>query len=296
MRRLIVNADDFGMTPGINRAIVAGVTRGIVTSTTLMATARAFDDAVAQVRTLKTLNANVSIGCHIILLDGLPVLPPERVSSLLQSSSGASQAEFRIKLTDFGRAALTGKLQSEQIEAEASAQIQRIQQAGIAASHVDCHKHAHMFPAVLPPVLRAAKARGIEAIRNPFGELFPAPVGQVLRNPKFWRRAAELGVLRGFASNFKRRVKEHGLKTPDGSVGVLDTGTLDLASFLSIVENLPEGTWEFVCHPGYHDADLDQVRTRLRQSRETELVVLTSPEARASLERRGVELISYHDL
>jgi predicted glycoside hydrolase/deacetylase ChbG (UPF0249 family) len=69
-----------------------------------------------------------------------------------------------------------------------------------------------------------------------------------------------------------------------------------LGSFLSIVENLPDGTWEFVCHPGYNDDELDQVRTRLRHSRETELALLTSPDARSALERRGIELISYHQL
>jgi predicted glycoside hydrolase/deacetylase ChbG (UPF0249 family) len=293
---LIVNADDFGMTRGVNRAIIEAATTGVITSTTLMATARAFEDAVAQVPKLNAMPANVSIGCHVILLDGTPVLPPERVASLLQSSSAESDAEFRIKLTDFARAALTGKLQAEQVEAEASAQIERIQSAGVAVSHIDCHKHAHMFPAVLQPLLRAAKGRNVTAIRNPFGKLFPVPVGQVLRNPKFWRRAAELGVLRSFTSDFKRQVEAHRLKTPDGSVGVLDTGTLDLGSFLSIVENLPDGTWEFVCHPGYNDDELDQVRTRLRHSRETELALLTSPDARSALERRGIELISYHQL
>jgi len=71
---------------------------------------------------------------------------------------------------------------------------------------------------------------------------------------------------------------------------------LDPTYFTSIAENLPEGTWEFVCHPGYNDADLDQLRTRLRQSREQELEVLTSPEAKVALQRCGIELISYNDL
>jgi predicted glycoside hydrolase/deacetylase ChbG (UPF0249 family) len=111
-----------------------------------------------------------------------------------------------------------------------------------------------------------------------------------------WRRVAELGILRQFVAGFRQEVEAFGLRTPDGSVGVLDTGSLDLDSFLLIVETLPEGTWEFVCHPGYNDAELDQVRTRLRQSRETELGVLTSPAACEALARRGIQLISYHEL
>jgi len=77
---------------------------------------------------------------------------------------------------------------------------------------------------------------------------------------------------------------------------VLATGSLDLKLFTTMIDNMPEGTWEFVCHPGYNDAELDNVRTRLRQSREQELQLLTSPEAKDLLQRRGIELISYHEL
>ena len=288
-----MNADDFGMTPGVNRAIVEASGQGIITSTTLMATARAFDDAVAQAG---RLGPRVSIGCHVVLLDGTPALPPSMVPTLLDPLSRDRAPEFRAKLNDFASASFTGRLNPLEVESEAAAQMHRLQDAGIQLSHFDCHKHAHMFPAVLRPLLRAAKSRGIAAVRNPFGRLVPLPVTRILRNPRLWRRVAELGILGSFAANFKREVERHGLRTPDGSVGVLNTGSLDQQSFLLIVDSLPEGIWEFVCHPGYNDAELDQVRTRLRQSRETELAVLTSPDARAALERRGIELINYREL
>ena len=281
------------MTRGINRAIVEASKQGIVSSTTLMATARAFDDAVQQAQNLP---GNFSVGCHVILLDGLPILPPNRVSSLLQQGPNGSSPEFRVKINDFAGAALTGKIKPEEVEAEATAQMRRLRDAGIQPSHFDCHKHAHMFPAVLQPLLRAGRVCGITAVRNPFGRLFPVPFDHLLRNPKMWRRIAEVGFLRKFATNFRRQVEAFRLRTTDGSVGVVDTGSLDLKSFLMIIETLPEGTWEFVCHPGYNDAELDQVRTRLRQSRETELAVLTSPEARDTLRRRAIQLISYHEL
>ena len=279
------------MTRGINRAIAEASSKGVVTSTTLMATAHAYGDAL---NTISSLSPKVSIGCHVILLDGNPALPAANVPSLLQPK--ANTREFRVQLNDFARAAVSGNLDADEIEAEASAQIQRIQDSGVKVSHFDCHKHAHMFPAVLKPLLQAARNRGVTAVRNPFGKLFPLPFGRLVRNPSLWKRVAELGVLRSFAARFKREVDRHGLHTPDGSIGVLDTGTLDLESFLVIIDTLPEGTWEFVCHPGYNDAELDHVRTRLRQSRETELAVLTSPEARSALERRGISLISYFDL
>ena len=77
---------------------------------------------------------------------------------------------------------------------------------------------------------------------------------------------------------------------------VISTGALDLRLFEAIIGCIPEGTWEFVCHPGYNDADLAGVRTRLRESRARELEVLTSADARLVLQQRGIELISFHDL
>ena len=84
--------------------------------------------------------------------------------------------------------------------------------------------------------------------------------------------------------------------TPDGTVGIVATGAMDASLFESIVNSLPEGTWELVCHPGYNDADLGSIRTRLRESRAQELEILTSPEARKILAHSGVRLISYREL
>ena len=293
MRRLIVNADDFGLTTGVNRAIAEAHEHGIVTSATLMANSQAFAGAV---ETTKSLGAGdtFSVGCHVVLLDGAPLSPPDKVPTLLQSGNGS--ARFRDSLNDFVIASLRRKLNPEEVEAEASAQIARLQAAGVEPSHFDTHKHAHMFPAILRPLLRAARARGVKAVRNPFGQVWPLPLASLLRTRHVWTRFAQLNVLRNFAKSFRREVEAHGLRTTDGSLGVLATGVLDMALFTAIIESVPDGTWEFVCHPGYSDADLDSVRTRLRQSREQELALLTSPEAKELLRRRGIQLISYHEL
>lgn len=296
MRRLIVNADDFGLTAGVNRAIVEAQQQGIVTSATLMANARAFDQAAEFARTLAAKAASFSVGCHVVLLDGDPLLSPARVTSLLQPGAENGNRRLREKLSGFAVAALAGKLDAAEIEAEATAQMRLIQSAGIRLSHFDAHKHAHIFPKVLSPLLRAAKSLGVPAVRNPFGRVFPLPMTKLLGRRQIWTRFAEMSVLRGFAASFREKVREHGLRTTDGSFGVLVTGILDLDLFITIADAMPEGTWEFVCHPGYHDAELDRVQTRLRQSRAQELEVLTSPEARQALERRGIQLISYHEL
>jgi chitin disaccharide deacetylase len=297
VRRLIINADDFGLTEGVNRAIAEAQSQGIVTSATMMANSRAFPEAVAVARSLAAGGGRFSAGCHVVLIDGAPVLPPDRVITLLDPSAhNNGTRRLRESLNDFAIASFRHKLIPEEIEAEAGAQIERIQLEGIQPSHFDTHKHAHMFPAVLRPLLRAARSHNIRAVRNPFGQVWPLPLSSLLRTRQVWTRFAQLNVLRNFAARFRREVEAHGLRTTDGSLGVLVTGVLDLKLFTAIIENLPNGTWEFVCHPGYNDVALDEVRTRLRESRQQELQLLTSPEAKELLRRNEVDLISYHEL
>jgi hopanoid biosynthesis associated protein HpnK len=290
VRRLIVNADDFGFTAGVNRAIVEAHTRGIVTSSTLMANGRAFEDAVRMARSVPRL----SVGCHVMLIDGEPVLDAKRLPSI--TSAHFNGARFRDGLQSFAARALAGRLDPGEIEAEASAQIRKLQSAGIAVSHVDTHKHTHLFPAVLRPLLRAARAWGVPAIRNPFGPSKPLKSSELLKRPNLWTRYAEVRILRALATKFRDAAKREGLATPEGTLGIVVTGALDEKLFRGIAAIVPEGTWEFVCHPGYNDDDLKSANTRLRESRETELRVLTMPEARDLLLQQGIELISYRDL
>jgi len=290
VRRLIVNADDFGFTSGVNRAIVEAHTRGVVTSATLMANGPAFAEAAQLAKTLPQL----SIGCHVVLIDGTPVLAPDQVSSL--TDGRGNTASFRDGLKTFAARAITGHLSPDEIEAEAAAQIRRLQSCGIAVSHVDTHKHTHLFPAVLRPLLRAAAACGVRALRNPFGPRRPWRSSQMLARPGLWTRYAELRFLRHFAAKFREAVERESFVTPDGTLGIEVTGVLDETLFRAIAEDMPEGTWEFVCHPGYNDAELRAAKTRLRQSRETELHALTLPQAREALHRNGIALISYRDL
>jgi hopanoid biosynthesis associated protein HpnK len=289
VRRLIVNADDFGYTAGVNRAIAEAHTRGIVTSSTLMASGAAFDDAVRLAVQLPKL----SVGCHVVLIDGQPVLDRTRLRSITSKNSGSPR--FGSGLKSFAARALSGRLDPEEIEAETAAQIHKVQSAGITVSHLDSHKHTHLFPAVLRPMLRAAHSCGIRAIRNPFGPRKPLKSGELLARPSLWTRYAEVRILRALAGKFSDTVKNHGFQTPDGTLGIVVTGALDEQLFRAIAGVIPEGTWEFVCHPGYNDAELQRVNTRLRESRETELQLLTMPSVRKLLAEQDIALISYRD-
>jgi len=270
----------------VNRAIGEAHTRGVVTSSTLMANGPAFDEAVQ----LASAMPKLSVGCHVVLIDGAPVLRGDRIPTLSNSN------RFRNNLKMFAARAIAGRMDNGEIIAETYAQIRKIQSAGITVSHIDTHKHTHLFPRILRPVLQAAKAAGVRGVRNPFGPRLPLRSSQLLARPSLWTRVAEVRVLSRFAGNFREAVDREGFKTPDGTLGIEVTGTLDETLFQAIARRIPEGTWEFVCHPGYNDADLKAAKTRLRESRETELQVLTLPTARDLLAADGVELISYREL
>jgi chitin disaccharide deacetylase len=286
VRRLIVNADDFGFTSGVNRAIVEAHTHGVVTSSTLMANSRAFTEAAELTKT----TPNLSIGCHVVLTDGEPVLAPEQLLSITSGS------KFHDGMAAFAARAIAGNMDANEITAEATAQMRKIQSTGIVVSHFDTHKHTHLFPKILRPLLHAAAACGVRALRNPFGPRRPLRSSQLLARPNLWTRYAEMQVLNRFAAKFRDAVDRQGFITPDGTLGIEVTGALDETLFHAIARSIPEGTWEFVCHPGYNDADLQSAKTRLRESREIELRVLTLPAARQALSREGIELISYRDL
>jgi predicted glycoside hydrolase/deacetylase ChbG (UPF0249 family) len=293
LRRLIINADDFGLTSGVNRAIIEGSARGIITSSTLMANGPAFDDAV----TLSRANPKLGIGCHVILAGSHPssMLTGAKISSLVENRDSESP-RFYNSMFGFARRALTGTLDPSQIEEEATAQIRKLQAAGIAITHFDTHKHTHLFPQVLRPLLKAAKICGVRALRNPFPPASPLPASLLLSRPGLWKRHAQVRVLSRFSRSFYAEVRTAGLVTTDGTLGVVITGSLNTELFRAVVENLPEGTWEFVTHPGYNDAELQKAETRLLESRVQELEVLTSPAAREALDFHKVELINFGNL
>lgn len=276
MGRLIVNADDFGLTSGVNRAVTELHAAGVLTSTTLMARERATDEAIG----IGLATRSLGVGCHVVLIDGAPVLPAQQIPSLIEARTG----RFPYSLGTFLARLFSGRMRAAEIEAEAAAQIALLQGRGLRLTHIDTHKHTHMFPAVLRPLLRAARAAGIAAVRNPF-----EPVWAMRATPRapLVRRTEET-LLRRFEPTLRKIIAEEGFTTTDGTLAVVGTGSLDALMVRSLLARLPAGTWELVTHPGYADTDLKQIRTRLQGSRAIEMEAL-----RTIKEFPGVELISY---
>jgi hopanoid biosynthesis associated protein HpnK len=279
--RLIINADDFGLTPGINRAILELHQAGVLTSATLMANGPAFDDAIAIAHT----NPALGVGCHVVLTDGIPLSPPQSIPTLL----GPDGKNFRPTLSSFLIAALRGRISAEEIAREALAQIQRIQQAGLEVTHLDTHKHTHILPSVARPLLAVAEENGIGAIRNPFEEPWSLSLGK-----GGWIRGLQVRLLHSLLKRFEAlpQIRSGRILTTNGTIGISATGRLDASTLRAMLDTMPEGLWELVCHPGYNDRDLNAVTTRLRATREIERTALLT----SSLHLSSFELIHYGKL
>lgn len=264
MRKLVVNADDFGFTRDVNRGIVEAHRNGILTSTTLMATGAAFDDAVGLARE----NPALDVGVHLVLIGEPP---------------------FPITMPQLMRAMLLGRIR---IYDELRAQVRGILDAGLEPTHLDTHKHTHLLPPVLDAVARLAEEYKIPWVRRPFD----LPLTAATRPTIGWaKRVASqtLGVVRG---RFARVLARHGCRSTDHFAGFQITGRYNAAELAQLIRALPEGSTEFMCHPGICGDELRGARTRLKESRERELRALTSQEVRAALAESGVELVSYRSL
>ncbi|MBV8116016.1 MAG: ChbG/HpnK family deacetylase [Silvibacterium sp.] len=273
MTYLIINADDFGLTPGVNQSIIELEQAGALTSATLMATAGDFKAAVSS----SNRRPQLGVGCHVILVDGTPALPAGELPGL------AANGEFQPTLGSFLGELVRGRIPEAEIEAEATAQIRRLQSAGVHVTHIDTHKHTHVFVRVLRPLLRATRACGVRAIRNPFEPAWAAAATPDAPNARRW----QIRLLGARRRAFLRLVGDAGLNTTDGAIGVLATGILNTRTLQRLLSLMPQGTWELVCHPGYVDPALNGVRTRLRESRAIEheaLIDVISPYVQAHSE------------
>ena len=268
-KQLVVNADDFGFTPDVNAGIVEANRRGLLTATTLMANGDAFEDAVRLSREAPSLD----IGCHLVLIGGRSLV---------------TGRPFPLTVPQ-----LLGALARREIRPyeELSAQVRHIRAAGIQPSHLDTHKHTHLAPPVLDAVARIGQEFGIRWVRRPFDFPLQALSGAVPAMKRMTSRA--LSLLR---SRFHRVLETHGCRTTDHFAGFQMTGRFRTTEFVELLALIPQGTTEFMCHPGRCGDDLRRARTRLKESRERELEALLSCEARAALARHSIELVTYRDL
>lgn len=266
MRRLIINADDFGLTGSVNRGIVACHQAGVVTSTTLMVNTAAAAEAAA----LAGENPSLGVGLHLNLASGEPALPPEAVPSLVDGNGrfpGLAGAVLRLT---------AGRVNIQELEAEIGAQIEKCTRLGVAPTHIDSHRHLHIHPRLMAAIGRVCPGKGITRIRG--YRMKP-------RSPRALAVAAA-ARLAGLPP---------GMKAPDRFFGVEVMGKKDMALALAKALAADGDVLEFMCHPGYADAELAGV-SGYNRLREVELQALLSGGMRAVIRAAGVEMVSYGDL
>ncbi|MGA8027917.1 MAG: ChbG/HpnK family deacetylase [Bryobacteraceae bacterium] len=251
----MINADDFGFTPDVNAGIIHAHREGVLTSTTLMANGEAFDDAARLAREAPTLD----IGCHLVLVQGRSLISGRPYPETVQQTIVALAK---------------GRLD---VYAELRAQIEKIIAAGIRPTHLDSHKHTHIVPGIFRVVARLANEFGIPYVRLPLDRTAPlARLPCAVAEP-YYRRVAR---------QYKVRMTDHFL-------GFRLTGSLTEDSLAAALCSLREGTTEFMCHPGFLGPELEQARTRLKESRVRELEALTSARIRKIMAAESIRLVAF---
>jgi hopanoid biosynthesis associated protein HpnK len=284
IRRLVVNADDLGLSVGVNDGIFDAHDRGILTSASLFANAPATIDAIRRARCRPSLG----IGAHLTLVDGTPTLPPNRLSSLVQDGG-----RFRASWRSFVLACLRGNVALDQTERELTAQIDRIRAEGIRLTHLDAHKHVHAFPPLFAIVLRLATTFHIPVVRVPYERWSPVCGDEQHRHRARRQALANIAML-PWARRDYRTAMAQGVRVPQ-FVGRIHTGVMSAESLEATFRRLRPGITELMVHPGYVDDALRQTTTRLLCSREKEVELLCATATRDMLDKEAIQLIR-HDL
>jgi hopanoid biosynthesis associated protein HpnK len=286
LRRLVVNADDLGLTVGVNDGIFDAHAQGILTSASLMANAPATADAIRRVRSHPLLG----LGAHLMLVDGVPILPPGRVPTLV-----ADDGRFPRTWKPFIVACLQKRVSLADVERELTAQIERLVGAGVRLTHLDAHKHVHAYPPIFGIVARLAVRFGIPVVRVPYERASPRTVLAADRDRWTTRIQALLNAaMWPWAWRNRRTAASLRLRTPH-FIGRIDTGLVDEPRLHSLLRAIPSGVTELMVHPGYLDDALAGTATRLLESRKQELDLLCDPATHALILGERIALVR-HDL
>jgi hopanoid biosynthesis associated protein HpnK len=274
LKRLIVTADDFGLTIPVNEAVEEGHRRGILTAASLMVTGDAAADAVARAKRLPRLG----VGLHLVLVDGVPALPPEQIPDLVGSDGRFSANVFTHGVRLFFLPAAR-----RQLAAEIRAQLEAFRATGLMLDHVNAHHHFHLHPTIQQTLLRLAPEFDIRAVRLP---LEPAAASGkpwawltgFLESRQAWRLRDKLDVA-GMAHN-------------DWMFGLADTGAMTAERVRHYLEQIPEGVSELYFHPATARPSVWPANYRYAD----EAAALIDPEAQAIIARRGIEIMPFSDL
>lgn len=282
-RRLIVAADDFGMSAGVNAGILRAYRDGILTDTSLMVNGQAFAEATELARA----NPGLSVGLHLMLVQGRCAAPPASIPLLADADGIFGNAPVWAGMRFFFVPGVRAQLRREII-----AQLDKFLATGLPLSHVDGHLTIHMHPVVVDVLVDVCQQYGIRAVRLPREPLAPA-----LRYDRrhVLRKLFEATSFNALSRWARPRLQRARLRHPDRMFGLHQTGHVSEEYLLSVLADLPPGVNEVYCHPALIDDEARRWRPADYES-EQELAALTSPRVRAAVDQAGIELITYHQI
>jgi hypothetical protein len=284
-KRLIVNADDFGMSRGITDGIILAHRYGSLTSTSLMTNMPAAEYAISRMANAPRLG----IGVHLNICTGRPILPPRETPSLVDHAGHFHAPHI------MARKLWTWRASGREIEAEFRAQIRWMRDRGVVPEHANSHHHMHLYPAAVLPFIRALNAEGILCARAPRSSVWPKT--KEIGGPH------EGSMMRRLSVHSYRTALQfvafHNLRMPESRISFLSKYRHNLAAlgecWKTAVASLPSGTFELACHPGLFERGFSET-DRIRTQREEELYWLTNQEWRDAIDTNGIQLITYRDL
>jgi hopanoid biosynthesis associated protein HpnK len=274
VKRLIVTADDFGASPEVNDAVEQAHRDGILTAASLMVAGNAAADAVARSRALPTLG----VGLHIVLVEGRPVLPADRIPALVDAAGNFRTDMARVGVTIFASPAARRQLASE-VEAQFAA----FAATGLTLDHVNAHKHFHLHPTIAGTILKIGQRYGMRAARAP---IEPRRLLRQVDGTDIGPRIETV-----WARLVRARLRRAGILVPDRVFGLAWSGAMTADRVRGILERLPDGLTEIYTHPatGAYPGSAPGYDYR------GELAALTDPLAKTILTRERVALGHFAD-
>ncbi|ORU00188.1 Cellobiose phosphotransferase system YdjC-like protein [Anaerovibrio sp. JC8] len=279
MKKLIVNADDFGRHELINKAVEQATEKGILRSATLMPGAKAFDSAVD----IGRRHPELGVGIHFTLVNGFPVLPPKEIPSLV-----TEEGVFVDDHSAFVKKLVSGSVNMQEVRAELGAQLRKMQNTGLSLTHADSHQHMHTLPGVINVVLDLVKEAGIKAVRIPKAPLFSGEfggIGQLIGR-------LGLGTLAMMAGS---KAKARGVATPDYFAGIVAGEAVTEENLAGVIRDLKPGVTEVMMHPGTHNGQLIP-ETGWDHDFEAEFKAMTSPAIIKLIEENKVKITNFRSL
>lgn len=276
-KQLIINADDFGLSSSVNQAIIEAHKNGILTSTSLMVSGLAWQEAVA----LAKQNPDLGVGLHLVLVCGRSVLPATTIPHLVNGQGNFSDDAVKAGLTyQFNQAA------RQELALEIRAQLERFQQTGLPLSHVDGHLHLHVHPVILNILKELASEFSIPFIRLPKEEL---KLNLAIDSSNWLTKILWSQVFGQLRRHSEKVLESAGILTTEKVYGLLQTGKISESYLLQLLPQIHSTLVEIYAHP-------DRLSNAVNPTGSLELQALLSPTVRDRLKKEGFQLVNYHQI